>query len=69
MAPAGTPQAVVDKISQDIARVLAVPEFRKSISDLGMDPLEDGPAQFTQLITTTMTNATKVIKSANIKLE
>ncbi|CAN5454350.1 tripartite tricarboxylate transporter substrate binding protein [soil metagenome] len=69
LAPAGTPQAVVDKVSQDMERVLAQPEFRQRLADLGMDPLEGGPAKFEQLIKTTMTNAGKVIKSADIKLE
>ncbi|CAN5177585.1 tripartite tricarboxylate transporter substrate binding protein [soil metagenome] len=69
LAPAGTPQAVIDKVSQDMARVLAMPEFRQRLADLGMEPLEGGPAKFDQLIRTTQANAGKLIKSAGIKLE
>jgi tripartite-type tricarboxylate transporter receptor subunit TctC len=47
MAPAGTPKAIVDKVSQDVAKVLAMPDVNKRIVDeativVGSTPEEYG---------------------------
>ena len=37
-APAGTPRATVDRLSQAIVRALRVPAVRERLTDLGMEP-------------------------------
>lgn len=47
-APAGTPPAVVSAIQQDIAKVLATPEFKAKLVELGSLPGGPTPAEFTE---------------------
>jgi tripartite-type tricarboxylate transporter receptor subunit TctC len=47
-APAGTPPAVVSAIQQDIAKVLAMPEFKAKMIELGSLPGGPTPAEFTE---------------------
>ncbi len=47
-APAGTPPAVVSAIQQDIAKVLATPEFKAKMVELGSLPGGPTPAEFTE---------------------
>jgi tripartite-type tricarboxylate transporter receptor subunit TctC len=46
-APAGTPPEVVSAIQQDIAKVLATPEFKAKLVELGSLPGGPTPAEFT----------------------
>ena len=47
-APAGTPPAVVSAIQQDIAKVLATPEFKAKLVEYGSLPGGPTPAEFTE---------------------
>ena len=47
-APAGTPPAVVSAIQQDIATVLATPEFKAKLVEYGSLPGGPTPAEFTE---------------------
>ena len=47
-APAGTPPAVVSAIQQDIATVLATPEFRAKLVEYGSLPGGPTPEEFTR---------------------
>lgn len=69
VAPAGTPRPVIEKISKDIAHILAMPDFRKKLANLGMDPLISTPGQFGNLMKETMATTAKVIKASHITLE
>lgn len=47
VAPKGTPQPIVDVLTQAIARIVASPEHQKRLRDLGVIPNYLGPADFT----------------------
>ena len=47
-APAGTPPEVVSAIQQDIAKVLATPEFKAKMVELGSLPGGPTPAEFSE---------------------
>lgn len=63
VVPRATPPDIVDKISKDIAGVLATPEFKKRLNDIGMTPVGTTPAQFDAYIKTEMTKWAKVVKT------
>ena len=44
VGPAGLPQPVVDKLSKEVSRHLAQPEFRDSLINIGLDPYPSTPA-------------------------
>jgi len=50
LMPAGTPKPIVDKVSTGINEALHTPEVRKSIVDMGLDPLDSTPESFSRFI-------------------
>ena len=69
VAPAATPKAVVAKIQADTAKVLAVPETRKQIEELGMEVVTTRPEQFDAFLQAEMKRWSRVISEAKIEAE
>jgi len=69
LAPGGTPRPLVNKLSTEISRIIALPDTRERLVGMGMDPFISTPDQFTALMHADMAKFAKIIKSANIKLE
>ena len=67
LAPAGTPQEIIAKVSTEIAKILATPEFKEKLDSQGMEPFISSPDQFAKLIRAEMAKWGKVIKAAGIK--
>jgi len=67
MAPAGTSPAIIEKIHQDTVKILALPDVRKKLSDIGMEVIGNSPAEFAAAIKTEIPQWAKVIKDAEIK--
>src|SRR6266571_4350965 len=67
MAPAGTPPAIVDRVHRDTARILAMPDVRKKLNDLGLDVIGGSPAELAAAIEREIPQWAKVIKQAGIK--
>lgn len=68
-APTGTPQAIVDKLAVDFAKVLAIPDVRKKLLDLALEPIGNTPAEFAAIVRNDHAKWGKVIRDANIKLD
>jgi tripartite-type tricarboxylate transporter receptor subunit TctC len=67
MAPAGTSPAVVDKIQRDAVSILSLPELRKKLDELGLEPIGNTPAEFAAAIKSEISQWAKVIQEAGIK--
>jgi len=67
MAPAGTPQPIVDKIHKEAVRVLALPDVRKRLAELGLDVIGGTPAELTEVMRKETPAWAKMIKDAGIK--
>jgi tripartite-type tricarboxylate transporter receptor subunit TctC len=67
MAPAGTPPAIINKVHQDTVKVLAMPDVRAKLKDIGMEVIGNSPAEFAAAIKTETPQWAKVIKDAGIK--
>jgi tripartite-type tricarboxylate transporter receptor subunit TctC len=67
--PAGTPQAIVDKLAADFAKVLAIPDVRKKLIDIGLEPVGNSPAEFAAIVRSDYEKWGQVIRKANIKLD
>ena len=67
LAPAGTPRRIIDKLSSEIARVLASPDITERLEALGTDPFISTPAKFAALLKSDMAKFARTIKAANIK--
>ena len=68
-APAGTPQAIIDKVAADTAKVLAMPEIREKLAAIGLEPVGNAPAEFAGIVRKDHEKWGKVIRDANIKLD
>ena len=66
LVPAGTPAAIVARISTEIRRTMALPEVKQRITDLGFDVIASTPEQFATQIKFEIERWGKVIKSAGI---
>ena len=69
LAPAGTPKAIIDKLSTELAKILAMPDTREKIVAQGLDPLISTSEQFAALMTTSTIRIAKIIKTADIKID
>jgi tripartite-type tricarboxylate transporter receptor subunit TctC len=68
MAPAGTPQPIVDKVHQETARILALPDVKAKLEGLGVQLVGNTPAEFAALIKTETPAWAEVITQAGIKV-
>jgi tripartite-type tricarboxylate transporter receptor subunit TctC len=69
IAPAATPKPIVDKLSNEIMKALAQPEFIEKMRALGVEPFITTPEQFGELMKSDMAKYAKVIKTAKIKID
>jgi len=65
-APAGTPQAVIDKLNGALRDVLADPDLKKRALALGIDAEASAPAEIAARMKSDIAKWTKVIESAHI---
>ena len=69
VAPAGTPPAIIERWNSEIARVVALPETRQRLQDLGFEPVADAPAHFGERIRSEIAKWAKVVHDANIRAD
>ena len=67
--PAGTPRAIVDRVSADMAKVLALQDVREKYADLGVEPAFSTPDQLRAHIVSEQEKWGKLIREAGIKVE
>ena len=69
LAPAGTPREVINKVHQDVARILATPEMRERFAAQGAQPIGDTPAQFGAFIRAEIDKWTQVVKFSGARVD
>lgn len=69
LAPAGTPQTVVDQLQRHVALILAMPDVEKLFLEQGAEPSGNTPSEFGTLIATELQKWTKVVATNGVKLE
>jgi tripartite-type tricarboxylate transporter receptor subunit TctC len=68
-APVGTPKAIIDRISAEVEKLVAMPETKKKLDDQGFIPFYNNPEQTAALLRADIIRFAKIIKDANIKSE
>ena len=66
-APAGTPTGITNKLSKDIARVLAGPDLRDWIAKHGGEPMNMTQPEFALFVQSESVNAARLITAAGLK--
>lgn len=67
-APAGTPRAIVDRLQQEVARVVKIPEIRERLDQMSIVPSGNTSEEFRAIIARDIDKWTAVAKAANIKV-
>ena len=67
MAPAGTPPAIVNKISEEVQAFLKTPAAQAKLQDMGVVRVGNSAAEFQAFMATEFELYKKVIADANIK--
>ncbi len=68
-APAGTPQAILNKIGAAVAQGVKAPEFIEQWRSFGGDPVGSTPAEFSAFIKADQARWKAVISRAGVKLD
>ena len=69
MAPAGTPPAVIQKVSADVARLVATPEVQARMAADASEPVGSTPDDYAAFIKAEIAKWAAVVKQANMKPE
>jgi len=69
LAPAGTPQPVLERLYKEITAILDLPDTRKRFELEGAEVARTKPAQFAAFVTQETEKWTRVVKEAGIKPE
>ena len=65
-APAGTPDGVVNQLSQETVRIVNRPEIRNQLIAAGVEGISSTPQQFAAVLKADMAKWGKVIRDAGI---
>ncbi len=68
-APAGTPQAVVERINRDVNDALAVPDIRKRLTDIGFAVTGGSQAAFAEGVVREIAYWADLVRATNLKVE
>ena len=69
VAPAGVPQAIVNKLAAEVARIVQLPDVAQRFQLDGAEAVGSTPKEFAAFLKTEMQKWSKVIKEAGIKPE
>ena len=69
LAPAGTPQTIVNRLSSEIARIVAAPELKARFEQLGIEAVGSTSAEAAKFLDAEIAKWSKVITTAGVKAE
>ncbi len=67
LAPAGTPQPIVDRLNREIVRIVQLPEVRERLAAEGAEPVGNSPGEFVAYIKRELARWATVIRQARIQ--
>jgi tripartite-type tricarboxylate transporter receptor subunit TctC len=69
MTRAGTPEPVLNKLNQEIVRILRTPEVRERVTNLGAEPAGLGRDEFASFLKTEAVKWGKLVRASGAKAE
>jgi len=66
-APAGTPQAIIERFNREISGILATADVKEKFLGMGMEAIGGSPAQLTARVKSDMVRTGKLIRDAGIR--
>jgi tripartite-type tricarboxylate transporter receptor subunit TctC len=68
LAPTGTSKAIVEKLHRETARIVALPDVKARIVEMGFNIVVHTPQEFTAQIRNEVARWGKVVKAAGIQV-
>ena len=68
-APAGTPEAIVNRLNGELRKITAMPDVRKRLTEEGADAINSSPREFAQRIQKDYETWKKVVDSSGAKAD
>ena len=68
-APAGTSQAIVDKVNRDVREVLARPEVQQRLAKAGLSSADGTPAEFASTVRKDYDRLGALVQKMNLKVD
>lgn len=68
-APSGTPKDIIDKISAEIEKLVAMPDTRQKLDAQGFVPYYNNPEKTAELLKYDIVRYGKIIKEGNVKVQ
>jgi tripartite-type tricarboxylate transporter receptor subunit TctC len=69
MAPGKTPPAIIDTLNREVAKILAQPQIKQKVAEMGGATIPMSPAEFSAFVRAEIDKWGAVTKAANIKAE
>ena len=69
LAPAGTPEAVINRLNAEFARALAEPDMAKRIADLGASWAPNSPAEFGRFLRADLDKWHQVVSKSGVRFD
>lgn len=69
LAPAGTPAAIVGRLSHELAKIVAVRELRERLGGLGLETVGSTPEFLTEFMTADVAKWSKLVQSIGLKTD
>jgi len=67
LAPAGTPRAIVNRISKEIGRILDLPDVRERTQSIGYVVEASTPEEYSKILRAQIQTLTKLVQDAGLK--
>jgi tripartite-type tricarboxylate transporter receptor subunit TctC len=69
LVPAGTPKDIISLLNHEVVKIIALPDMKARLGELGYDPVGSTPEEFAARIKVEIEMWRKVIRAAKIKAE
>jgi tripartite-type tricarboxylate transporter receptor subunit TctC len=67
VVPAGTPAPIIERLNTEINKILAAPDMRAKLADLGYEPIGGTPEEFGAYMAREEAKWGKIVKASNLK--
>ncbi|HEV7820614.1 MAG TPA: tripartite tricarboxylate transporter substrate binding protein, partial [Burkholderiales bacterium] len=68
-APAKTPQPIVNGLSAEFARIIALPDIKTALANQGLDATASTPERLRQIVAEAIATCARIIKDVNIRVD
>ena len=69
LAPAGTSPQLVERLSQELARIVQLPDVRERLNGAALEPMQSTPQLFSEHIATELSKWEFIVREAKIQID